>query len=107
MRTRPPANSPGAPSRGGRRMSGPFSPFFRSRWVEVPDTVSEVPGAPLPAGFRAAGAAAGIKPRGDLDVGLLVSDADDTTSAARFPPPGTAGPPRPVPPQPARPHAPQ
>src|SRR4051794_14531551 len=96
MRTRPPANSPGAPSRGGRRMSGPFSPFFRSRWVDVPDTVTEVPGAPLPAGFRAAGAAAGIKKKSDppaLDVGLLVSDAEETTSATRFTRSGTAAPP--------------
>jgi glutamate N-acetyltransferase / amino-acid N-acetyltransferase len=67
--------------------------FFRSRWVDVPDGVREVPGAPLPQGFRAAGAAAGIKPSGGLDVGLLVSDSDDTTSAARFTRSGTAAPP--------------
>jgi glutamate N-acetyltransferase/amino-acid N-acetyltransferase len=75
---------------------GPFDPFFRSRWVDVPDCVTEVPGAPLPAGFRAAGAAAGIKTTSDppaLDVGLVVSDADDTTSAARFTRSGTAAPP--------------
>jgi glutamate N-acetyltransferase / amino-acid N-acetyltransferase len=69
------------------------TPFFRSRWVDVPDSVTEVPGAPLPAGFRAGGAAAGIKPSGGLDVGLLVSDADDTTSAARFTRSGSAAPP--------------
>src|SRR3954451_12950420 len=77
-------------------VGGPASPFFRSRWVDVPDTVTEVPGAPLPAGFRAAGAAAGIKKKSDppaLDVGLLVSDSDDTTSAARFTRSGTAAPP--------------
>jgi glutamate N-acetyltransferase/amino-acid N-acetyltransferase len=68
-------------------------PFFRSRWVDVPDGVREVPGAPLPAGFRAAAAAAGIKPSGGLDVGLLVSDSEDTTSAARFTRSGTAAPP--------------
>jgi glutamate N-acetyltransferase / amino-acid N-acetyltransferase len=67
--------------------------FFRSRWVDVPDSVREVAGAPLPAGFRAAGAAAGIKPSGGLDVGLLVSDAEDTTSAARFTRSGSAAPP--------------
>jgi glutamate N-acetyltransferase / amino-acid N-acetyltransferase len=67
--------------------------FFRSRWVDVPDGVREVLGAPLPAGFRAAGAAAGIKPSGGLDVGLLVSDSDETTSAARFTRSGTAAPP--------------
>jgi len=70
-----------------------MSAFFRSRWVDVPDGVREVPGAPLPAGFRAAGAAAGIKPSGGLDVGLLVSDGDETTSAARFTRSGTAAPP--------------
>jgi glutamate N-acetyltransferase / amino-acid N-acetyltransferase len=72
---------------------GPAEPFFRSRWVDVPDSVTEVPGAPLPNGFRASGAAAGIKPSGGLDVGLLVSDAEDTTSAARFTRSGTAAPP--------------
>jgi glutamate N-acetyltransferase / amino-acid N-acetyltransferase len=54
-----------------------------SRWVTVPDHVNELDGG-LPAGFRAAGVAAGLKPSGGLDVGLLVSDAPETTSAARF-----------------------
>jgi glutamate N-acetyltransferase/amino-acid N-acetyltransferase len=58
--------------------------FFASRWVEVPDWVREEPGGGLPAGFRAAGVAAGIKPSGGKDVALLVSDAVGTTSAARF-----------------------
>jgi len=60
--------------------------FFRSRWVEVPTHVREVPEGGLPQGFRAAGAAAGIKDADseDLDIGLLVSDRPDTTSAARF-----------------------
>jgi glutamate N-acetyltransferase/amino-acid N-acetyltransferase len=58
--------------------------FFTSRWVEVPDWVREEPAGGLPAGFRAAGVAAGIKPSGGRDVGLLVSDSADTTSAARF-----------------------
>jgi glutamate N-acetyltransferase / amino-acid N-acetyltransferase len=58
--------------------------FFSSRWVEVPDTVREVPAGGLPGGFRAAGVAAGIKPSGGRDVALLVSDAPETTSAARF-----------------------
>jgi glutamate N-acetyltransferase/amino-acid N-acetyltransferase len=71
-------------------------PFFRSRWVEVPDGVREVAGGGLPPGFRAAGAAAGIKKPAAppaLDVGLLVSDSEDTTSAARFTRSGTAAPP--------------
>ena len=53
-----------------------------SRWVETPGHVAEASG--LPAGFRAAGVAAGIKPSGGLDVGLMVSDAPETVSAARF-----------------------
>jgi glutamate N-acetyltransferase / amino-acid N-acetyltransferase len=60
------------------------SAFFSSRWVEVPAWVREDPGGGLPAGFRAAGVAAGLKPSGGTDVGLLVSDAPETTSAARF-----------------------
>ena len=59
------------------------SPFFRSRWIERPPHVTELEPTGLPAGFRAAGVAAGIKPKG-LDVGLLVSDAPDTVSSARF-----------------------
>jgi glutamate N-acetyltransferase/amino-acid N-acetyltransferase len=62
-----------------------MSGFFRSRWVEVPDWVRDLEGAGgLPQGFRAAGVACGIKPSGGRDMGLLVSDAAETTSAARF-----------------------
>ena len=61
-----------------------MSPFFSSRWVEVPDWVREDAAGGLPAGFRAAGVAAGLKPSGGTDVGLLVCDAAETTSAARF-----------------------
>jgi glutamate N-acetyltransferase / amino-acid N-acetyltransferase len=57
--------------------------FFRSRWVEAPGHARELEPHSLPAGFRAAGVAAGIKPEG-LDVGVLVSDEPDTVSAARF-----------------------
>ena len=64
-------------------MSAPPSTFFRSRWVEVPDGVTEAPGG-LPDGFRAAGVAAGLKPSGNPDVGLLVCDVQNATSAARF-----------------------
>ncbi len=59
------------------------SAFFRSRWVDVPEGAVEVAGG-LPAGFRAAGVAAGLKPSGSPDVGLLVCDAPEATSAARF-----------------------
>jgi glutamate N-acetyltransferase/amino-acid N-acetyltransferase len=58
--------------------------FFRSRWIEPLAHVTERDGGGLPAGFRAAGVAAGIKPGGALDLGLMVSDAAQTTSAARF-----------------------
>jgi len=64
-------------------MSAPPSTFFRSRWVEVPRGVTEAPGG-LPDGFRAAGVAAGLKASGNPDVGLLVCDAREATSAARF-----------------------
>jgi glutamate N-acetyltransferase / amino-acid N-acetyltransferase len=57
--------------------------FFRSRWVEAPKHVDELDSQLLPAGFRAAGVAAGIKPEG-LDVGVITSDAAATVSAARF-----------------------
>jgi glutamate N-acetyltransferase / amino-acid N-acetyltransferase len=57
--------------------------FFRSRWVDSPAHAGELEPTALPRGFRAAGVAAGIKPEG-LDVGILVSDAPETVSAARF-----------------------
>ena len=56
--------------------------FFRSRWVEKPDHVTELDPHGLPKCFCASGVAAGIKPSG-LDVGVLAS-FDDSTSAARF-----------------------
>ncbi len=46
--------------------------------------MTELDGNGLPAGFRAAGVAAGIKESGGPDVGLLVCDAPEATSAARF-----------------------
>jgi glutamate N-acetyltransferase/amino-acid N-acetyltransferase len=60
--------------------------FFRSRWAEVPEWVRDHGrGARgLPRGFRAAGIAAGVKPSGARDLGLLVCDAPEATSAARF-----------------------
>ena len=57
--------------------------FFSSRWVQAPEHVRELEPASLPTGFRAAGAAAGIKPEG-LDVGVLFCEAADAVSAARF-----------------------
>ena len=61
----------------------PSGGFFRSRWVDRPEHVRELEPTGLPAGFRAAGAAAGLKAEG-LDVGLLVSEEEVTASAARF-----------------------
>jgi glutamate N-acetyltransferase/amino-acid N-acetyltransferase len=57
--------------------------FFSSRWVERPEQAAELDGG-LPAGFRAAGVAAGIKASGALDVGMVVCDEPGVTSAARF-----------------------
>jgi glutamate N-acetyltransferase/amino-acid N-acetyltransferase len=58
--------------------------FFDSRWVPRPDHVAEDPDGGLPAGFRAGAIAAGIRPDGRIDLGLLVCDAEDAVSAARF-----------------------
>jgi glutamate N-acetyltransferase / amino-acid N-acetyltransferase len=74
--------------RGSWHVSGTASTFFRSQWVEAPPHAVELHGG-LPRGFRAAGVAAGVKETGALDVGLLVSDAPGTTSAARFTRSGT------------------
>jgi glutamate N-acetyltransferase/amino-acid N-acetyltransferase len=58
--------------------------FFSSRWVDAPECAVEVDDGLLPQGFRAAGVACGLKPDGAKDLGLIVSDAVATTSAARF-----------------------
>jgi glutamate N-acetyltransferase/amino-acid N-acetyltransferase len=63
----------------------PPRPFFSSRWVAAPGHVRELePHAGLPAGFRAAGVACGIKPSGNTDLGLLICDSEHPVSAARF-----------------------
>jgi glutamate N-acetyltransferase / amino-acid N-acetyltransferase len=71
------------PPSGARAEASASAGFFRSRWVEAPAHVTELEPTALPAGFRAAGVAAGLKPEG-LDVGVLVSDSPGTVSAARF-----------------------
>jgi glutamate N-acetyltransferase/amino-acid N-acetyltransferase len=58
--------------------------FFSSRWVDAPAHVRELEPTALPQGFRAGAAAAGLREPEGLDVGVLFSDAPDTTSAARF-----------------------
>ncbi len=81
----------GAEPRGDRLAGGAPQPFFSSRWVPAPPHVSDLgPDAGLPAGFRAAGVACGIKPSGRPDVGLLLCDAPGPVSAARFTASGTA-----------------
>ena len=57
--------------------------FFASRWVQCPAHVAQDQGG-LPDGFRAAAASAAIKPNRAIDLGLLVCDAPDAVSAARF-----------------------
>ena len=48
--------------------------FFRSRWVQPPAGLEELDPGRLAPGFRAAGAACGLKGGGDTDIGLLVCD---------------------------------
>jgi len=55
--------------------------FFRSRWVEAPTGVEELDPARLAPGFRAGGAHCGLKGGGRTDVGLLVCDAPQVSSA--------------------------
>jgi glutamate N-acetyltransferase / amino-acid N-acetyltransferase len=65
------------------------SDFFSSRWIEQPEHVQVSEEAGLPQAFRAAGVSCGIKESGAPDLALLVSDAEHTTSAARFSRSGT------------------
>jgi glutamate N-acetyltransferase/amino-acid N-acetyltransferase len=58
--------------------------FFASRWIECPEHVTEAADGLLPQGFRAAGVACGIKADGIRDLGMIVCDSTDVTSAARF-----------------------
>lgn len=62
---------------------------FSSRWAPLPEHAREADPAALAEGFRVAGVAAGIKPSGGRDVALLVCDAKDAVSAARFTRSGT------------------
>ncbi len=58
--------------------------LFTSRWAPVPAGVREVIERGLPAGFRAGALAAGLKPSGKLDLGIIICDEPGATSAARF-----------------------
>jgi glutamate N-acetyltransferase/amino-acid N-acetyltransferase len=55
--------------------------FFRSRWVDAPAGVEELDPAQLAPGFRAGGVHVGLKGGGKTDVGLLVCDAPEVSSA--------------------------
>jgi glutamate N-acetyltransferase/amino-acid N-acetyltransferase len=55
--------------------------FFRSRWVQRPEGVAELDPDSLAPGFRAGGAACGLKAGGGTDVGLLTCDAGPVPSA--------------------------
>ncbi|MHB2001251.1 MAG: bifunctional ornithine acetyltransferase/N-acetylglutamate synthase [Solirubrobacteraceae bacterium] len=69
----------------GAEAAPPPEPFFDSRWVERPTHVRELgPEAGLPRGFRASGVACGIKRSGSRDLGLLICDERQASSAARF-----------------------
>ena len=77
----------GCGERSTRRPAGgpAAAAVLHSRWVPAPAHVRDLgPDAGLPAGFRAAGVACGIKPSGNPDLGLLVCDAERPVSAARF-----------------------
>jgi glutamate N-acetyltransferase / amino-acid N-acetyltransferase len=55
--------------------------FFKSRWVNPPAGVEELDPAQLAPGFRAGAAHCGLKGGGKTDVGLLVCDAEEVSSA--------------------------
>jgi glutamate N-acetyltransferase/amino-acid N-acetyltransferase len=55
--------------------------FFRSRWVDQPAGVEQLDPALLAPGFRAGAAHCGLKGGGRTDVGVLVCDAPQVTSA--------------------------
>ena len=55
--------------------------FFKSRWVRPPAGVEELDPARLAPGFRAGAAHCGLKRGGKTDVGLLVCDAEEVSSA--------------------------
>ena len=69
-------------SRGGGVGLSP--PLLRSRWVEFPEGVEELPANSLAPGFAAAGVCAGIKRSGKEDVGLLLCRSPQPASAAFF-----------------------
>lgn len=61
-----------------------------STWLPAPEGTVAGDATTFPAGFRAGGVAAGGKPSGGLDLGILVCDGPEMASAARFTPSATA-----------------
>ncbi len=55
--------------------------FFRSRWVDAPPAIEELDPNQLAPGFRAGGAHCGLKGGGRTDVGLIVCDSEEVSSA--------------------------
>jgi glutamate N-acetyltransferase/amino-acid N-acetyltransferase len=55
--------------------------FFKSRWVDAPAGVEELDPTQLAPGFRAGAAHCGLKGGGKTDVGVLVCDAPEVSSA--------------------------
>jgi glutamate N-acetyltransferase/amino-acid N-acetyltransferase len=55
--------------------------FFRSRWVEAPAGIEELDPSRLAPGFRAGGAHCGLKGGGKTDVGIVVCDEPQVSSA--------------------------
>jgi glutamate N-acetyltransferase/amino-acid N-acetyltransferase len=62
-------------------MAAATQTFFRSRWVDPPEDAEQLDPAQLAPGFRAAGVACGLKGGGATDVGVLVCDAPEVSSA--------------------------
>lgn len=55
--------------------------FFKSRWVEAPEGVEQLADTVLPEGFRAGGVPCGLKADGKTDLGIVVCDVAETSSA--------------------------
>jgi glutamate N-acetyltransferase / amino-acid N-acetyltransferase len=75
------SGSTGTPPEADAKRSIPADGFFRSRWVKAPEGVEELDPNQLAPGFRAGGAHCGLKGGGRTDVGLVVCDAPEVTSA--------------------------
>ncbi len=62
-------------------MSAGTRTFLHSRWVDAPDGVAELAAGSLAPGFRAGGAACGLKGGGATDVGIVACDSEEVASA--------------------------